>query len=134
MRVARRTRRSWSSARSSKCEKIAFLWDSAKLEDSSFPTLDEVVRALQDNRSFKVQIDGHASSEGDDAHNQTLSEQRADAVLDYLASHGVARDRLISKGFSSSVPLETNATVAGRESNRRVEFVLSFIIVNQGTP
>jgi outer membrane protein OmpA-like peptidoglycan-associated protein len=111
-------------------EKIAFLWDSAKLEESSYPALDEVVRALQDNRGFKVQIDGHASSEGTDAHNQTLSEQRANTVLDYLAAQGVARDRLISKGFSSSVPVETNTTAEGRDANRRVEFVVSFIIID----
>jgi outer membrane protein OmpA-like peptidoglycan-associated protein len=111
-------------------EKISFLWDSAKLEDSSYPALDEVVRALQDNRGFKVQVDGHASSDGDDAHNMTLSDQRAAAVLDYLVSKGVAKDRLISKGFGSTVPAQTNTTIAGRESNRRVEFIVEFIIVN----
>lgn len=110
-------------------EKIAFLWDSAKLETSSYAALDEVVRALQDNRGFKVQVDGHASSEGNYDHNQTLSEQRAAAVLDYLVAHGVAKDRLISKGFSSSQPTETNTTAAGRDSNRRVEFIVEFVIV-----
>jgi len=113
-------------------ETISFLWDSAKLEDSSYVALDEVVLALQDNRGFKVQIDGHASSEGTDAHNQTLSLQRADAVRDYLVSKGVASSRLISKGFSSSVPAQTNTTVVGRESNRRVEFILELIIVSEG--
>ncbi len=113
-------------------EKIAFLWDSAKIEESSYSALNEVVRALQDNRGFKVQIDGHASSDGNDAHNQTLSRQRADAVLDFLVSHGVAKERLIAKGFSSSVPTGTNTTAAGRESNRRVEFIVEFIIVNEG--
>lgn len=110
-------------------EKISFEWNSAKLEASSNAALDDVVRALQDNRGFKVQIDGHASSEGGEAHNMTLSEQRAQAVLDYLVVHGVAKDRLISKGFSSSVPAQSNATVAGRESNRRVEFIIEFIMV-----
>jgi outer membrane protein OmpA-like peptidoglycan-associated protein len=58
-----------------------------------------------------------------------LSEQRATAVLEYLTSHGIANDRLVSKGFSSSVPRDTNGTVAGRENNRRVEFVVSFVIL-----
>ena len=113
-------------------EKIAFAWDSAKIEPASYPALDEVVRALQDNRGFKVQVDGHASSDGNDAHNQTLSEQRAKAVLDYLVAKGVAKDRLVSKGFSSSQPNQTNTTSAGRESNRRVEFIVEFIIIQDG--
>jgi outer membrane protein OmpA-like peptidoglycan-associated protein len=115
-------------------EKIAFRWDSARLEDGSLPALGDVVRALRDNPGFRVQVDGHASSEGSDAYNQTLSEQRANAVLDYLIAHGVAADRLISKGFSSSVPIETNRTLAGRELNRRVEFVVEFIILKGNTP
>lgn len=110
-------------------EKLYFAWDQAKLEDASFPVLDEVVLALKDNPGFRVQVEGHADSSGGNDHNQTLSEQRAAAVLNYLAAHGIASDRLVSKGFSSSVPLDTNTTVAGRESNRRVEFVVSFIIL-----
>jgi outer membrane protein OmpA-like peptidoglycan-associated protein len=113
-------------------EKIAFAWDSALLSDTSRPALDEVAQALHDNPSFRVQVDGHASSDGDDAHNQVLSEARATAVLDYLATRGVARDRLSSKGFSSSVPADTNLTAAGRVTNRRVEFVVDFIIVKEG--
>jgi outer membrane protein OmpA-like peptidoglycan-associated protein len=71
-----------------------------------------------------VQVDGHASSEGLEAHNQALSERRAAAVLEYLVAHGIATGRLVSKGFSSLVPVATNRTVAGREKNRRVEFVV----------
>lgn len=93
------------------------------------PALDEVALALKDNPKFRVQVDGHASSEGDDAHNQTLSEARATAVLDYLVTKGIAKDRLVSKGFGSTVPAETNATEAGRVANRRVEFVVNFIIL-----
>jgi outer membrane protein OmpA-like peptidoglycan-associated protein len=114
-------------------EKLYFAWDQAKLEDASFPTLDEVVLALKDNKGFRVQIEGHTDSTGGDDHNQTLSEKRAEAVLDYLAAHGISKDRLISKGFASSVPTDTNSTAAGRENNRRVEFVVYFIILNEGS-
>jgi outer membrane protein OmpA-like peptidoglycan-associated protein len=114
-------------------EKLYFAWDQAVLQDVSFPVLDEVVQALKDNKGFRVQVEGHASSEGDDDHNQTLSEKRAQAVLDYLVAHGIASDRLVSKGFSSSVPADTNATLAGRENNRRVEFVVHFVILGSGS-
>ena len=113
-------------------EKIQFAWNEARLEKDSLPLLDEVAQALKENKNFRVQIEGHTSSEGEDDHNQALSEHRATAVLDYLASHGIAKDRLVSKGFSSSVPIDSNATAAGRESNRRVEFVVHFILLNDG--
>jgi outer membrane protein OmpA-like peptidoglycan-associated protein len=112
-------------------EKIAFAKDTDKLETESFPLLDEVAKALRDNKSFRVLVEGHASSEGTEEHNQDLSERRALAVLDYLAQHGVPRDRLSSKGFSSSRPIATNETHEGRETNRRVEFVVTFIILNK---
>lgn len=112
-------------------EKIVFAWDSAALEDASYPLLDEVAKALNDNPAFKVQVVGHASSDGNYDYNQTLSERRAQAVLDYLIAHGVAADRVVSAGFGSNTPSGTNTTVAGRESNRRVEFVVSFIIVEK---
>ncbi len=111
-------------------EKLYFAWNQAKLEEASFPVLDEVVQALNDNKGFRVQVEGHTDSSGTDEGNQPLSERRAAAVLQYLTAHGVSKDRLVSKGFSSSVPIDTNATVAGRENNRRVEFVVHFIIVN----
>ncbi len=114
-------------------EKIMFASDDATIESVSFPLLDEVVQALQDNKSFRVRMEGHADSSGPDAHNQTLSEQRAAAVLDYLQSHGVAKERLTSKGFSSSEPTVSNETPEGREINRRVEFVITFMIVDRST-
>jgi outer membrane protein OmpA-like peptidoglycan-associated protein len=114
-------------------EKLYFGWNQAVIQESSYPVLDEVVQALKDNKGFRVQVEGHTSSEGGDEHNQTLSEQRAAAVLDYLAAHGIEKDRLISKGLASSIPADTNATAAGRENNRRVEFVVHFNIVNEGS-
>jgi outer membrane protein OmpA-like peptidoglycan-associated protein len=114
-------------------EKLYFAWNQASLQEVSFPVLDEVVHALNDNKGFRVQVEGHSSSDGGDERNQALSEQRAATVLDYLASHGIEKDRLVSKGFSSTVPIDTNATIAGRENNRRVEFVVHFIIVNNGS-
>lgn len=110
-------------------QKVAFAWNSAILEDSSFPALDQVVLALDANRAVKVQVSGHASSDGGEAHNRRLSTHRATAVVDYLSARGIDRDRLESKGFGSSEPSHSNRTRAGRRSNRRVEFVVTFILV-----
>jgi outer membrane protein OmpA-like peptidoglycan-associated protein len=112
-------------------EKLYFAWDQGTLQEASFPVLDEVVQALKDNRGFRVQVEGRSSSEGTSDHNQTLSEKRANAVLDYLVSRGIDKERLVSKGFAASVPIDTNETSAGRENNRRVEFVVNFIILEQ---
>ena len=114
-------------------EKIQFAWNEALIVPVSYPALDEVAKALQDNKGFRISIEGHASSEGMDSHNQSLSGKRAEAVLEYIASKGVARERLVSEGFSSSRPLQSNATESGREANRRVEFVVHFIILKEGS-
>ena len=112
-------------------DKIQFLMNQAVLEPASLPVLDQVAKVLRDNQGFKVQLEGHSSSEGGDVRNQELSQQRAQAVLDYLADRGVARDRLRATGFSSSRPIESNVTEGGREANRRVDFVVSFIILKE---
>ncbi len=114
-------------------EKLYFAWNQTAIQEASFPVLDEVVQALHDNSSFHVAVEGNTSSEGTDDHNQTLSEGRAQAVLDYLVAHGIAKERLTSKGFASSRPIDTNSTAAGRENNRRVEFVVHFNILNDGS-
>ena len=114
-------------------EHILFAWDQALIKEASYPLLDDVVKALTDNRMFHVRVEGHTDSTGGDEHNQRLSESRARAVLGYLVSHGVQAERLRSKGFSSSVPLETNKTAARREANRRVEFVIEPVTLNDGS-
>jgi outer membrane protein OmpA-like peptidoglycan-associated protein len=115
-------------------EKIMFAFDRADIEAESLPLLDEVVQALKDNRGFRVQIEGHADATGPEPHNQTLSEQRAGSVLAYLRDHGIAPERLSYKGFGSSEPTDSNTTVAGRENNRRVDFVVQFRIIDRSAP
>jgi outer membrane protein OmpA-like peptidoglycan-associated protein len=112
-------------------EKIMFAWDKADIEDVSLPLLDEVVQALKDNKGFRVQMEGHTDSTGPQEHNQKLSEERAEAVLAYLRNHGIAANRLSSKGFGSTEPTDSNATALGRENNRRVDFVIQFKILDR---
>jgi outer membrane protein OmpA-like peptidoglycan-associated protein len=75
--------------------------------------------------SLKVAIEGHTDSTGSDEFNQRLSEQRAEAVRDYLVSQGVAAGGITARGFGSMQPVASNDTAEGRQHNRRVELVLS---------
>ncbi|PIE75067.1 MAG: hypothetical protein CSA18_01830 [Deltaproteobacteria bacterium] len=85
--------------------------------------LDELGAMLKKNPVIKLEIQGHTDSSGRKSSNMKLSSKRADAVRDYLIEKcGIDSERLVSKGFGSSKPFTSNATVEGRKANRRVEF------------
>jgi len=116
-------------------EKIQFAHDQATILPASFGLLNEVVQVIKDNAQIKkLLIEGHASSDGDKAHNLKLSDERAKAVVTYLVEHGIAKTRLSSKGFGSSDPIADNNTEEGREKNRRVEFTITDPPVAATTP
>lgn len=102
---------------------ILFDLDSAKIRSESRPVLDEMLEVLNSEPAWKLMIEGHTDASGSDAHNQTLSQQRAESVKAYLVENGVAPDRLQTKGFGESKPVADNATELGRAQNRRVELV-----------
>jgi len=97
----------------------------ARIRTISHPLLNEVALALRDNPTIKVEIQGHTDSQGADAFNLKLSEQRAQAVQVYLIKRGITSDRLAPKGYGEAVPIADNRTAAGRSQNRRVEFVIT---------
>jgi outer membrane protein OmpA-like peptidoglycan-associated protein len=104
-------------------EKIQFDVDKATIKPESNSLLDEIVATFKKNPQIKkVSIDGFASSEGGAAFNKRLSDDRAKAVMAYLTSHGVEKDRVIAKGWGIEKPIADNSTEEGREKNRRVEF------------
>jgi OOP family OmpA-OmpF porin len=104
-------------------EKIQFDVDRATIRPESFPILDQVASAIRKQPDIRrLQIQGHASSEGDPVRNQTLSEERAKSVLDALVERGISEGILTSAGFGATVPIASNDTEEGRETNRRVEF------------
>ena len=74
---------------------------------------------------LRLTAEGHTDSTGSPEMNQTLSERRADAVVDYLESQGLPRDSLSAAGFGASRPVASNDTAAGRRQNRRVELIVS---------
>lgn len=74
---------------------------------------------------LKLDVEGHTDSVGGDAFNQQLSEQRANAVMQFLVSQGVSQNSLRSQGFGKSDPIASNDTLQGRQQNRRVEIIIS---------
>lgn len=102
---------------------VQFASGSATIEDRSLAILDRVAAVLLENPAGSVEIQGHTDSQGDDDLNRELSQERADAVLDYLVAAGVPAERLVARGFGESVPLATpEETPADRATNRRIEF------------
>jgi OOP family OmpA-OmpF porin len=87
----------------------------------SYPILDEVLEVLEKNPGLRVEIAGHTDSTGAASFNQTLSEQRAKAVMNYFVSQGISSARLYPKGYGPSMPIASNDTAEGRARNRRVE-------------
>ncbi len=101
---------------------IFFDFDKTVLLPKSFVELDKLFEFVQEQNIRKVEISGHTDSKGNDLYNQKLSEARAKAVVDYLTSRGVEKERLTSIGYGESQPIDTNNTDGGRANNRRVEF------------
>jgi OOP family OmpA-OmpF porin len=91
------------------------------LKPDSYTILDLVATSLLGNPDVKIEIGGHTDNTGSAATNTRLSQARADAVMAYLASKGVAAGRMVAKGYGPSQPVATNTTVDGRALNRRVE-------------
>jgi outer membrane protein OmpA-like peptidoglycan-associated protein len=74
---------------------------------------------------LKLEVEGHTDSTGSEEFNQTLSEQRANAVREFLIQQGVNQASVTARGFGESQPVASNDTAAGRQQNRRVEMVVS---------
>lgn len=83
--------------------------------------LSEVADQLKANPDWKWEIEGYTDNVGDKDANQKLSEERATSVANWLADHGVDRNRLTVKGYGESNPVADNSTAEGRAQNRRVE-------------
>ena len=100
---------------------VTFDVGSATLKPEFRATLDKVAESLIQYPNSLVDVYGHTDSTGSDAFNQTLSENRARTVMNYLISRGVPAARLRSQGFGETMPVASNDTADGRARNRRVE-------------
>ena len=107
---------------------ITFDVNSAAIKGDFYGPLDEVSTTLIEYPKTAVDVVGHASSDGDDAYNQALSERRANSVSSYLVNSGVQSVRLNALGMGETQPIADNSTQAGRAANRRVEILLTPIV------
>ncbi|MFY2765472.1 OmpA family protein [Arenimonas sp. MALMAid1274] len=109
--------------REGKVDLYGIYFDTAKasLKPESEATLQQVLGVLTEDAALKLVIAGHTDSEGGDAYNQSLSEQRAASVVAWLTGKGIDAQRLRAEGLGEARPVADNATEAGRALNRRVE-------------
>lgn len=102
-------------------EGVEFDIDKDTLRPASLTTLDEVAASLKDWSEVRLEVQGHCSEPGTEAHNMDLSQRRAAAVKAYLVSRGIDGSRLEARGYGETRPIAGNDTKAGRQLNRRVE-------------
>jgi OmpA-OmpF porin, OOP family len=103
---------------------INFETGSAIISPSSYEIIDQIYTSAQAAEGLKIGVFGHTDNTGDPTKNQTLSENRAEAVKQYLIKKGLGENRLESKGFGDTQPLMSNKTINGKAQNRRVQIVL----------
>jgi len=101
---------------------ITFDTNQATIRRTSLPILDETVLLLEQYPNLRIEIAGHTDNHGAHDHNLELSRQRAAAVKSYLVGMGISDARIETTGFGPDVPIDSNATKAGRANNRRIEF------------
>jgi outer membrane protein OmpA-like peptidoglycan-associated protein len=106
-------------------DKVQFALNSADLLEPSYALLDEVVKVMKDNPQIeRVAVEGHTDSTGKPDYNKTLSQKRAESVMKYIKSKGIAEARLEAHGYGQEEPIADNSDAAGQEMNRRVEFTI----------
>ncbi|MGB2960323.1 MAG: OmpA family protein, partial [Bacteroidota bacterium] len=101
---------------------IEFALDSWIISEGGTELLNRIAGILGRHPDLHIQVQGHTDVLGEEAYNLYLSQQRADAVRDYLVAKGVPGDQITSAGLGSSMPQADNATREGRRTNRRIEF------------
>ncbi|MFO0596897.1 MAG: OmpA family protein [Myxococcaceae bacterium] len=105
-------------------QQVRFATGKSTILPESFDLLSQVVDAIVRNNVRRVRVEGHTDNRGVKTQNQTLSEDRARSVKEYLVAQGIDAERLESVGYGDSKPIAPNLTARGRELNRRVEFIV----------
>ena len=102
---------------------INFETGKSDIKSESQKTIEQIVEMLKSNPALKIRVEGHTDNVGTPASNQTLSENRAKAVMDAIITEGIDKTRLSSKGWGQTKPIAENKTEDNKAKNRRVEIV-----------
>ncbi|MBM3425665.1 MAG: hypothetical protein FJX97_01610 [Bacteroidetes bacterium] len=104
-------------------DNIYYDLNKSSIRADATPELDKLVKILKDNPSIRIELSSHTDARSSDEYNLNLSQQRAQAAVDYLVSQGIAADRLVAKGYGETKLLVPNAqTEEEHQINRRTEF------------
>ena len=103
---------------------VFFDLDKYDLKPESKTELNRLTAFLQAHPSVKIEVGGHTDNQGDDQYNLKLSQERAQAVVNYLVNKGIDKSRLTAKGYGETKPIADNDTEEGRAKNRRTEFTI----------
>ena len=104
--------------------KIRFESGRDTISPDSAGLLDRLIETAQRCPTANIEIAGHTDTDGEDVANQTLSEKRAQAVVDFLVKAGLPANRFTAMGYGSSQPVASNDTDEGKAQNRRIEFLV----------
>lgn len=104
---------------------VLFATDRAELNANGMATVRKLAEVMMQNPDRTVLVEGFTDSTGSHAHNQDLSERRAQSVAQALTSLGVERQRVATRGYGEAYPVAANDSASNRQLNRRVEIVLS---------
>lgn len=104
-----------------KLENVYFDFAKATLRPESYPALNELVDLLKAKPTMTIEVGGHTDDVGDDQSNMVLSQQRADAVHNYLIGKGIAANRVQAKGYGETMPVASGTSDEARQKNRRTE-------------
>jgi outer membrane protein OmpA-like peptidoglycan-associated protein len=85
--------------------------------------INQIYKMMDEYPELRFSVEGHTDSDGDEASNLVLSEERANSVVNKLVAMGIASDRFETKGFGEGKAIDTNNTPEGKANNRRVEFI-----------
>lgn len=103
-------------------QNVLFRTNSYELEEVSFPELMKVVELMKSEPEISARIKGHTDDVGSAEYNLSLSEKRAQSVLEFLIENGISRNRLSAEGYGETQPLVPNDSDGNRQMNRRTEF------------
>jgi outer membrane protein OmpA-like peptidoglycan-associated protein len=105
-----------------KLNNVFFVQSKPGLKQESLPELDRLVTIMKENPTMVIELAGHTDNQGDKKLNLELSQKRVWAVIDYLSTKGISRNRMTGKGYGGTKPIIPNDSDIHRQQNRRVEF------------